>query len=177
MFIAVNAWGLSFDFGKIDSKAREYTVAINMTIELSMGMQSTETQDRTIGTVVSKDGLVLFDGAALDTESPFAMMTGGQVDMKPKNIEVVMMDGTKYQAEYLGVDRFTHIAFCKINPDKKVSFKYVEFKKREQFKVGEWLATYVLMPEYIEPSLAADVGMVASMIKVPGRVSLDGRLQ
>ncbi|SYZ72663.1 hypothetical protein TRIP_C20778 [Candidatus Zixiibacteriota bacterium] len=172
ILIAVNAWSLSFDFSKLDSRAREYTVAVNMTISISMGMQSIETQDRTIGTIVSKDGLVIFDGLALDGESPFSLMSGMQIDTKPKSIEIVMMDGTKYPAEYIGTDRYTHIGFCKINSDKKKEFKFVNFKKRDDFQVGEWLAVYVLMPEYIEPSLAADVGMVASLIKVPENFAL-----
>jgi serine protease Do len=167
VLIAIKSWGLSFDFSKLDNKAREYTVAVNMTVEISLGMQSTETQDRIIGTVVSKDGLVIFDGTALDGESPFSMMSGMQIDTKPKSVEIVMMDGTKYPADYIGTDRYTHIGFCKINSDKKKEFKFVDFKKRDNFRVGEWLAVYLLMPEYIEPSLAADVGMVASLIKIP----------
>jgi len=157
----------NFDFDKIYSKADKYTVAVNVVIEVSFGTQTTDAENRGIGSIVSADGLVIFDGTPIDSEDPFSIMSGMQISAEPKSMEVVMMDGTRYTAEYIGIDRFTKIGFCRITPEEKTTFPFVEFKKRESFRVGEWLALYTLLPEYVTPQLGADVGLISANIVEP----------
>jgi hypothetical protein len=160
-------YGQQMNYEKISKEATAYTVILNIKIEISLGTQTTEAQSRSIGTIVSPEGLVLFDGIPLDSDNPFSMMAGMQINTKPKGIEITMMDGTKYPAEFVGVDKFTKIGFCKIKAEKKINFGSVVFKKRDNFRVGEWLTLYSLMPEFVDPPLASDIGMVSSLIKVP----------
>jgi serine protease Do len=157
----------SFDFDRLYKEASEYTVAVSLVIEVSFGTQTTEAKSRGIGTIVSRDGLVMFDGTAIDSEDPFSLMAGMQVSAEPKSIEVSTMDGVKYMAEFIGVDRFTKIGFCRIKPDEETAFKYIQFKRRKSFKVGEWLAMYTLLPEYVNPQMAADIGLVSANIAEP----------
>jgi serine protease Do len=170
IFILLTAGPVSaqrFDFDKIIKRASEYTVSVTVQIEFSLGTQSTETRSRGIGTIVSSDGLILFDGIALDDNSPFSLSSGMRVNVEPKSIEIAMMDGTKYPARFIGVDQFTKIGFCKIISDKKIDLKYLIFKQRNNFRAGEWLANLLLMPEFVSPSLAGDIGMVSALIKTP----------
>ena len=107
----------SFDFDKVYEKAKNYTVSVNIVIEVSYGTQTTEAKSRNIGTIVSPDGLVIFDATPISDDDPFSAMSGISVSAEPKSIEIKMMDGTTYQAEFIGIDRFTKIGFCKIKAE------------------------------------------------------------
>lgn len=157
----------NFNFDKIYGEASQYTVAVNLVIEVSFGTQTTEAKNRGIGSIVGSDGLVMFDGTPIDSDDPFSIMSGMQVSANPKSIEVVMMDGTKYPAEFIGIDRFTKIGFCRIISEDKKKFPSVKFKDRKSFRVGEWLALYTLLPEYVSPQLGADIGLVSANINEP----------
>ncbi len=161
------AYGQNFDLEKIRDIAATYSVSVNILIEVSFGTQTTEAKSRGIGTVVSSDGLVIFDATAINSDDPFSIMSGMQVTADPKEIEVVAMDGTKYYAEFIGIDRFTKIGFCKIIVEDDTKFKYVKFKKRDKFKIGEWLALFTLLPEYVQPPLGADIGLISAMLREP----------
>lgn len=162
----------NIDFNKIYGKASEYTVSVNLLIEVSFGTQTTEAKSRGIGSIVSSDGLVIFDGTPINSDDPFSIMSGMNVSAEPKSIEVVMMDGTKYPADFIGVDRFTKIGFCRIRPDREKEFSYVNFKSRDSFNTGEWLALYMLLPEYVTPQLGADIGMVSITVNEPEKFVL-----
>jgi len=167
---SITAQAQQFDFDKLYNQAISYTVSVNITIEVSFGTQTTEAKSRGIGTIVSKDGLVLFDGTPIDSDDPFSIMSGMQVNAEPKSIEVKMMDGTTYTAEYIGIDRYTKIAFCKISSEENEingDFLYAKFTNRTDFKIGEWLALFTLLPEYVTPPLAADIGLVSAIVEEP----------
>ncbi|MCX6826967.1 MAG: hypothetical protein NTV06_06860, partial [candidate division Zixibacteria bacterium] len=93
-FIAFPIMGQNFNFTKINKGASEYTVTVNIKIEVSLGMQTTEAQNRSIGTIVSPDGLVMFDGFPIDNDNPYSMIAGMQINTEPKSIEITMSDGT-----------------------------------------------------------------------------------
>ncbi len=156
----------NFDFERLEQKAHSFTVVIDMKLELSFGIHTTDQQERYLGTIVTEDGLVLFNGIALGENvlaafSPFAVKT------TPTKIEVTTLDGKKYDAKYLGVDRFTQIGFIKIVGDENERFTPIRFLAGKRFKVGEWLTLYMLLPEFVNPPLAADVGMVSLVVESP----------
>lgn len=155
-----------FDFERLEQKAHNFTVIIDMKLELSFGIHTSDQQERYLGTIVTEDGLVLFNGMALGENvlaafSPFAVKT------TPTKIEVTTLDEKKYDAEYLGVDRFTQIGFIKIVGDENERFTPIRFLAGKRFKVGEWLTLYMLLPEFVNPPLAADVGMVSLVVESP----------
>ena len=61
----------SFDFTHLEKVAREFTVIVKMQVEFSFGMQSNEHEQRLLGTIVTSDGLVIFDGSFLSDHNPF----------------------------------------------------------------------------------------------------------
>jgi serine protease Do len=156
-----------FNFGQIHKKASSYTVSVEIVIEVSYGTQTTEAKNRGIGTIVSADGLVMFDGTPIDSEDPFSVMSGMSVSAEPTSVEVVMMDETRYPAEFIGIDRYTKLGFCRITADNKKTFDYVTFKKRTKFKIGEWLGVFMILPEFVSPNLGADIGLVSATVNEP----------
>jgi len=162
----------NFDFDKINREASNYVVSVEILIEVSFGIQTTEAKSRGIGTIVSPDGLVMFDGTPVDSDDPFSAMAGMNVSTEPVNIEVVKMDGTRYPAEFIGVDRFTKIGFCRIKPEEQISFDFLQFIQRDDFKIGEWIAVYLLLPEFVSPHLGTDIGLVSAIIKEPEKFVL-----
>ncbi len=157
----------SFDFSKIEPQASGYTVIVEIQIEVSFGINSSDQEERYLGTIVSEDGLVIFDGTDLASDNMFSSYSGVTVKTTPTKVGVTTLDGRHYDGEYLGFDRFTKVGFLKVKAAQKEHFSPIKFNKHHQFKVGEWLALYMMMPDFISPPLAADIGMVSSLIESP----------
>lgn len=157
----------SFDFERLESIVKEYTVFLKVQVEFSFGIQTNEHEQRLLGTVVTKDGLVMFDGSFLSDNNPFAPVSGFTFRSTLTRIEITTFDEKKYEAEYVGVDRFTRIAFARIRSDGGEQFKPIKFVKDHKFKVGDWLGVFLLLPEFVQPPLAADMGMISTLIETP----------
>ena len=156
----------SFDFEKLQTIVEDVSVVINMKVAYSFGAHSNEQEERYLGTVVSEDGFVIFNGLTLGDQSPVLALTGMNVKTIPSEITVTFLDGVEYAADFIGVDRFSNIGFLKIKADDK-KFKALKFKTDKNYHVGEWVALYMLLPDYIQPPLSADVGMISTLIELP----------
>jgi len=171
VWLAIPAGAQNFDFDKLHKRIDKYTVILNMKIELSFGMQTNEQEQRVLGTVVTEDGLVIFDGSFLETQNPLSAISGMTFKTTPVKIDITALDEKKYEGEYIGVDNFTQIGFVKIVPpegsETETTFDHVSFAKDQKFQVGSWVALYMLLPEFVNPPLAADVGMISNLIKSP----------
>ncbi len=165
--LGVAAIAQDFDYERLEKKAEQYTVIIDLEVEISFGAQSTEQKDRYLGTIVTSDGLVVFDGADLLNDNALSAYSGFSVKTTPKKVEISDFDGTIYQAEYVGVDRYSRLAFARITSAEAAQFTAVDFVESAEFKVGQWLTLYMLLPDFIQPPLAADVGMISVMIESP----------
>ncbi len=157
----------AFDYEKIYKEATRYTVIVTIETEVSFGTQTTDIKSRGIGTVVSPEGLVIFDGRPIDSEDPFSTMAGMQINAEPKRIEIKFFEGKILTAEFLGIDRYTKLGFCRIIHEGKEKFPYASFSDRKKFVIGEMLSGYKLLPEHISPPLAVDIGMVSAFIQEP----------
>lgn len=166
LILSGGAVSQSFDFDRLDEKLSDYTVTVKIQVEISFGTQSSDHEERLLGTIVSPDGLVIFDGTFLIEESPFVPSAGFSFRTTPKSIVITTMAGDEYRAEFVGADRYTGYGFADI-VDSTVRFNSVEFVPVDKFVVGEWFAAHVLLPEFVEPPLAADIGMVSNLITAP----------
>ena len=162
----------SFDFTRLEAAAKNYTVILDIKIDVSFGMQSTEQEQRSLGTIVSEDGMILFDGSMLASEQMLSSMAGMNIKTTPSRIEVLTLDGKKYKAEYVGVDRFTKFGFCKITDAGSTKFSPVKFVNNPSFKTGSWVALYMLLPEFVTPPIAADIGMISTYVQKPEQFAL-----
>ncbi len=160
-----------FDFDKLQENAKEYTVILEISIEISFGMNSSVQNERFLGTIVSDEGLVIFNGSALINESGLGMH-GFAIKTEPGDIKVITLDGTEYNGEYIGNDQYTKFGFVKIITETDEKFEAVKFENIDEFVIGDWLALYMLLPSFIEPPLAADVGMISNLVKSPQEMPL-----
>jgi len=157
----------SFDFQQLRQRANEFSVVVDLELQISFGAHSTEQQGKYLGTIVTGDGLVIFDGSDLLSDNALSAYSGFDVKTNPLNIEMVTMDGRHFSAEYVGVDRYSRLAFARIITEEPTEFPAVVFTDQQHFKVGDWLALFMLLPDFIQPSLAADIGMLSVMVESP----------
>ncbi|MFH1372823.1 MAG: PDZ domain-containing protein [bacterium] len=164
--MAPNVCSQDFDFDRLQQQVRRFTVIVDMKLEISFGIHTSDQQVRYLGTVVSTDGLVMFNGVDLG-DNQLAGLSPVTVKVIPTRIEVTTLDGDEYDGEYLGVDRFTEIGFIRITGRNLPTFTPVEFDSGRTFGVGEWLALFMLLPEFATPPLAADIGMISAVVESP----------
>lgn len=157
----------NFDFSKLEQYTKDFFVIIDMKIQFSFGINTSEEQARYLGTIVTEDGLVIFNGSVFSGSGPLSPFAELMVKTTPVNIEVTTLDGEKYGGEYVGIDRFTKIGFVRILADEKKHFTPVKFQSSKRFEKGEWLTLYSLLPEFVAPPIAADVGMVSTVVQSP----------
>ncbi|PWB67805.1 hypothetical protein C3F09_12835 [candidate division GN15 bacterium] len=168
---AARAQAQTFDFARLQSSVRDYTVVLKVKVEIAFGMQTNEQEVRLLGTVVTPEGLILFDGSTVSSEQ-HSSMSGASFRVTPVSIEVTTLAGRKYSAELVGVDRFTQLGFARITNAGNTRFAPVQFAMNQQFKVGSWLTAYMLLPEFVTPPVASDVGMISSLIESPEKFPL-----
>ena len=161
-----------YDYDRILKSAEKYVVEVTIQTEISFGTQTTEVESRGIGTIVTPDGMIVFDGRPIDSDDPFSTMTGMQVSAEPTKIKIKFFDGRTYEAEFIGVDRFTKLGFARIITEKKTKFDYIEFQDRKKFQIGDILISLMLLPEYVKPPLAVNVGMVTALLTEPEKFIL-----
>ncbi len=170
----VSVGAQDFDFQAMEKEAADYLVTVEVQIEVSFGMQTNEHEQRLLGTFVTEDGLLIFDGGFISDNNPMSSMSSFAFKSTPTRIEVTTSDGETYDAEYVGVDRDTRIGFARIMGADDTKFKPVEFVSGRKFKVGDWLASYMLLPEFVTPSLAVEIGMVSALATTPEEFALTG---
>jgi serine protease Do len=162
----------SFDYELLEKESAEYTVIVELEVEISFGAHTTEQKDRYLGTIVTGDGLVVFDGADLLSDNALSAYSGFAVKTVPIGVEISGLDGTSYIAEYVGVDRYSRLAFARILIEDNEELPAIRLVETYDFKVGQWLTLYMLLPDFIQPSVAADVGMISTLIESPEQFPL-----
>lgn len=162
----------SFDFDRMLSEASSYLVVVDIKMEVSFGMQMSEQRERLLGTIVSKDGLVLFNASVLANDNMLSSLSGMSVSIEPTRIEIATLDGESFDAEYIGYDRFTEIGFAQVLPAEGRVFEPVKFATDVSYEVGDWLALFMLLPDFVDPPLAADIGMISSLVEMPEEFTL-----
>ncbi len=90
--------------------------------ETPWGYQKREVRGIGSGFIFNKEGYIL---------------TNEHVVKDAKEITVTMLDGSKYEAEYIGGDEELDIAIIKINPKGK-DLPVLEFGDSDKIEIGEW---------------------------------------
>ncbi len=161
-----------FDFRRLQEKAKKYTVIVKATVSVSTGSEPVEANVRGMGAIVTQDGLVILDAATIDFGSGVAAYYGTTSSFEVNNLTVTSLNGDEWKAEWLGIDQFSGIGFCRITDSVRTSFDHVRFHKRYDFKVGEWTALFFLLPEYVDPPIGADIGMITAVLEKPEKSPL-----
>lgn len=161
----------NFDFESLNKKTEQFIVIMDMKMEISFGIQTNEQKQRMLGTIVSEDGLVIFDGSFLWNDNLFSAVSGITIKTTPIELSVTTLGGEEYKAEYIGVDRFTQLGFAKI-VGADLKFHPVKFESNYTFTVGSWVALYMLLPDFVEPPIGADIGMISTIVEAPEKFAL-----
>ncbi|HSG98630.1 MAG TPA: hypothetical protein VLB27_01185, partial [candidate division Zixibacteria bacterium] len=168
---ATAAHAQNFDFKRLQSQAEQFTVIVKATVSMSMGSEPFESKIRGLGLVVRDDGLVMIDATLVDFGSGMSAYYGSAAGFDVFNMTVEFLDGREFSAEWLGADPFNGLGFLKVtNGDHQ--FKTVEFADRSDFRVGEWVSLFYLLPENVSPPLGADVGMITALLEEPEKAPL-----
>ncbi|UCC44135.1 MAG: PDZ domain-containing protein [Candidatus Zixiibacteriota bacterium] len=162
----------NFDFDRLQEKIETFSVIVEIKVEVSFGTHTNEQEERLLGTIVTDDGLFVFDGAILSRDNVYSSLSGIEVRTEPVRIEVRTFDDREFEAEYLGTDRFTQLGFAQVLGAGESEFTPVRFTSDHEFLVGEWVGLFALLPEFVQPSLAADVGMISAQIESPEEMPL-----
>jgi S1-C subfamily serine protease len=170
--LAPNAEAQRFDFRRLQEKAKKYTVIVKATVSVSTGSEPIEADVRGLGVIVTERGLTILDASTIDFGSGVAAYYGASSSFEVTNLTVTNLSGEEWKAEWLGIDQFSGIGFCRILDSAQASFDFVRFHKRDDFKVGEWTALFFLLPEYVDPPIGADVGMITAVLEKPEKSPL-----
>ena len=103
------------DYDRLLETARHHVVIVNLRFELSFGMQSAEHEQRSLGLIADESGLLMFNGGFLQEGDPLSPMSSYSYKATPTQIRVMTLDKSQYEAEYIGIDRETGIAFARIS--------------------------------------------------------------
>lgn len=156
----------NFDFNKLSDQAKDYTVIVKMEIRFSFGVHNTEQDGRFLGTIVTADGLVMFNGSATSTSLLGNAISGMNIKSEPISVKIITLSGEEFNGEYVGTDEETSIGFVRIIDTEK-QFKPISFVNDFKFEPGQWLSAYMLLPDFVSPPLASDIGMVTTLIESP----------
>lgn len=157
----------TFDFKRLSQQMQQYTVVMDFTIEMSFGSQTSEAKQRVMGTVVTADGMILFDGSFLQADFG-GEVPGMAVKLTPTRIDVNFLGRKeKKTAEYLGIERFTHLGVARMNLQSSETLQPVRFTTVSSFRTGSWLAAFLLLPEFVTPEVGADIGMLSTIVEAP----------
>jgi len=161
-----------FDFDRLLPRAEKYTVLINAKVAISLGSETHEAKSRGLGTVLTSDGLVMFNSSLVEYGGGMAAFYGGRSNSDVLSIRVSTLTGKEFEAEWLGSDRYSGIGFCKVSKTDSWKSDYIRFEKEPEFKIGDWMALFFPLPEHVNPSLGADIGMVSALLEKPERFPL-----
>jgi serine protease Do len=148
-------------------------VSVEFKTEMTILGQSEDLEERVLGISLGKDGLVLFDGSMLRM-APGLMASGHRVE-KPKVIMIHTFDDREYDAEYIGLDNFSGIAFCRLPEEARGQVETVSFEK-ENLEVGSGLYFFWMLPENFEPRFQMAQTEVTGILSKPEKYFLLGEL-
>jgi len=165
--LAPSAPAQEFPFERMGKTAEKSLVIVEVTVALSFGAETHEAKGRALGVVVGSDGLIITHGGLVEGQSDLGGMFRAQAAPEVRKLTVALMSGKRYDAEWLGVDRFTGVGFLRVTNGKRALLTPLAFSSRAKLNVGEWVAIYSLLPEYVAPPLAADIGMISARLMKP----------
>ncbi len=164
------------DLRAIYDKIDRVLVTVEYKAEMTFMGQSDDIEGRVMGLSVQPQGMVIFDGTSLGTGSHFgAEFIGAPRVEKPKTLKVTDYRGNEYDAEFIGVDQFSSIAFCRLPDSVKTEIAAAEFEAAD-LTLGEELYTFWLLPKGYEPRFQMDRTMITGILSKPETFYLTGEL-
>jgi len=151
-------------------------VTVEYKAEMTFMGQSDDIEGRVMGLSVEPQGMIIFDGTSLGTGSHFgAEVMGGPRVEKPKSLKITDHEGNTYDAEYIGVDQYSSIAFCRLPDSIKNKIASAKFESAD-LHLGKKLYVFWLLPEGFEPRFQMDYTVITGILSKPEKFYLTGEL-
>lgn len=168
----VNADDLQAIYDRVD----RVLVTVEYKAEMTFMGQSDDIEGRVMGLSVEPQGMIIFDGTSLGTGSHFGadVMGGPRVD-KPKSLKITDFKGDVFDAEFIGVDQYSSIAFCRLPDSVKSSIASAKFESAD-LTLGSRLYVFWILPEGYEPRFQMDYTVITGTLSKPETFYLTGEL-
>lgn len=164
------------DWSAIFDKVDNILVTVEYRAEMTFMGQSEDIKGRVMGISVGSNGLIIFDGTTLGTGSHFGSGSIGAPRVeKPKLLKVTLADGTTHEAEFIGVDQYSSIAFCRMPDSVLDRLATAEFEQAE-LNLGEELFLFWLLPDKYEPRFQMGRTVITGILQKPEPYYLTGEL-
>jgi len=157
-------------------KVNRMLVTVKYKAEITFMGQSDDIEGRVIGLSVGHDGMIIFDGTTLGTGSSFADNSFGspRVD-KPKWLKVTAANDKTYDAQFIGVDPYSSIAFCRLPDSAKNAIEAATFEKSD-LRLGDELNVFWMLPEDYQPRFQMTQPPITNILEKPEKYYLTGEL-
>ncbi|MCP4568107.1 MAG: PDZ domain-containing protein [FCB group bacterium] len=164
------------DWSAVYEKIDRILVTVEYRAEMTFMGQSEDIKGRVLGIAVEPEGTIIFDGTTLGTGSHFGSgsMSAPRVE-KPKSLKVTTADGDVYDAEFIGVDQYSSIAFCRLPDSARGKVKTAEFDQVD-LELGDELFIFWMLPNKYKPRFQMDNTSITGILEKPEPLYLTGEL-
>ncbi len=168
--------GDNVDHMKLYKAVDRVMVTVEYKAEMTFMGRSDDIEGRVAGISVEPQGTIIFDGASLSVGSHFGAAAFGAPRVeKPKSLKVTDSKGNTYDAEYIGVDQFSSIAFCRLPDSVKKEIPAVEFSRKE-LELGQEIIVFWMLPKGFEPRFQMGESVITNILSKPEKYYLTGEL-
>jgi len=168
--------GVDADYRKIYDAVDRVLVTVEYKAEMNFMGQSDDIEGRVAGLSVKPQGTIIFDGTSLGAGSHFGMDAfGGPRVEKPKSLKVTDYKGNTYEAEFIGVDQFSSIAFCRLPDSAKNSIASADFSRTKP-ELGQEIFVFWPLPKGFEPRFQVSGSIITNILSKPEEYYLTGEL-
>ena len=167
------------DLNVVYDKVDRVLVTVEYKAEMTFMGQSEDIEGRVLGLSVEPQGMIIFDGtslASLGSGSPFSADVFGATRVeKPKSLKVTDYKGNTYDAEYIGVDQYSSIAFCRLPDSVKAKIPAAQFKAVD-LAMGETVYALWMLPKGYQPRFQMARTNITGVLSKPEKYFLTGEL-
>ncbi len=164
------------NIGALYSKIDRVLVSVEYKAEMTFMGQTEDIEGRVMGLAVEPQGTIIFDGTSLGTGAHSASdMFGGPRVEKPKSLKITDYKGDTYEAEYIGTDQFSSIAFCRLPDSVKDKITPAVFSNVDM-ALGDEIYVFWMLPKGYEPRFQMTSTVVTNVLSKPEKFYLTGEL-
>lgn len=161
---------------EVFDKINEVLVTVKYKAEMNFMGQVDDIQGRVLGISVGYDGMIIFDGTTIGTGTHFGSDVAGAPRVeKPKSLVVTDYLGNSYEAEFIGVDQYSSIAFCRLPDSVRDDMAAAEFQDMD-FGLGDEVFVFWMLPENYKPRFGMASTRFTGILEKPEKFYLTGEL-
>ena len=171
---AIAAADTPTNYQKIFDSVDPYMVTVEYKAEMNFMGQTEDIEGRVPGIIVD-NYMVIFDGTSLGAGDGGNDMFGGVRVDKPKSIKITDRNDKTYDAEFIGVDDYSSIAFCRLPDSARANLKPANFKQVDP-KLGQQVFIFWMLPKTYQPRFQMTHTYITAVLTKPEKFYLTGEL-